>query len=93
MIKLFAIFVTIIFIFCVAVILAELVTKWLMNKNGLNAKALDDDPLFSKLFLSAKIIVVIALIGMLLLWIQYWTTPKDIDIPNTVNIINLVALK
>ncbi len=93
MIKFFAIVVTLIFIICLAIIVAELVTKWLMDKNGLNSKALDSDPLFSKLFLGAKIIIIIAFIGMLILWIQYWTTPKDLDIPNTVNMINLVALK
>ncbi|HEE8876716.1 TPA: hypothetical protein R8C95_002896 [Staphylococcus aureus] len=67
-----------------SVIIAELVTKWLMHKNGYNSKTLDSNPIFSKLFLGAKLIIIIAFIGMLLLWFQYWTTPKDVDILNTI---------
>ncbi|MBA1384401.1 hypothetical protein GHK32_14190 [Staphylococcus aureus] len=74
MIKIFAIFVTMIFIFCVAIIVAEFLTKWLMDKKGFNPKSLNEDPVFSKLFFGAKIIIVISFIGMLILWIQYWTT-------------------
>ncbi|MCO4353513.1 hypothetical protein [Staphylococcus agnetis] len=84
MIKFFAVLVTVIFILCLSVIIAELVTKWLMDKNGYNSKTLDSNPIFSKLFLGAKLIIIIAFIGMLLLWFQYWTTPKDVDIPNTI---------
>lgn len=89
MIKMFAIIVTLIFIICLAIIIAELVTKWLMDKGGLNPKSLNSDPLFSKLFLGAKIIIIIAFIGMLILWVHYWKTPKDLDIPKTVNMINI----
>ncbi|ALN78142.2 hypothetical protein EP23_12215 (plasmid) [Staphylococcus agnetis] len=55
-----------------------------MHKNGYNSKTLDSNPIFSKLFLGAKLIIIIAFIGMLLLWFQYWTTPKDVDILNTI---------
>ncbi|HCX1586432.1 TPA: hypothetical protein OY308_002073 [Staphylococcus aureus] len=46
-----------------------------MDKNGFNPKSLNEDPVFSKLFFGAKIIIVISFIGMLILWIQYWTIP------------------
>lgn len=92
MIKFFAIIVTFIFIICLAIIIAELVTRWAMRKSGLNDEALNLDPLFSKIFLGAKIIIVIAFIGMVVLWIQYWTTPKD-SISESLNMIILTALK
>ncbi|MFO3700313.1 hypothetical protein WER86_06325 [Staphylococcus felis] len=52
-----------------------------MDKNILNSKVLNKDLLFSRFFLSSKIIFVITFIGILILWIQYWTVFKDLDIP------------
>ena len=72
MIKNIAILVTILFVICLCLIIAEIIIKKWFVRAGLDSDLLKTNDLFYKLFFSSKCIGVISFIGMILLWILYF---------------------